>query len=71
MKYKPERDLPQFAREAKTLSPSKLAAIVLNKRNKEITAESVTMWFKRHAAIYEQLSKEIVQGLPFLQFTSS
>jgi integrase len=64
MKYKPERDLPEFVREAKTVSPSKLAEIVLNRRNREITAESVTMWFKRHPEVLDQLSKEIVEGLP-------
>jgi integrase len=64
MKYKPERDLVEFAREAKTLSPSKLAEIVLNRRNREISPESVTMWFKRHPQIHDDLSKELVQGLP-------
>jgi integrase len=64
MKYKPERDLPDFAREYKTLSPSKLAEIVLNRRNKKVTPESITMWFKRHPQVLDQLSKEIVEGLP-------
>jgi len=69
MKYKPERDLPEFAREAKTLSPSKLAEVILNRRNEKVTPESVTMWFKRHADVFEQLSKELVQGLPNAQQT--
>jgi len=64
MKYKPSRDIPKFARELKTLSPSKIRDHVLRKRNKEITSESVTMWFKRHPDVYEQLSKEIIEGLP-------
>jgi integrase len=64
MKYKPERDLVEFAREAKTLSPSKLAEIVLNRRNKEISPESITMWFNRHPQVHDDLSKELVQGLP-------
>jgi len=64
MKYKPERDLPEFAREYKTLSPSKLAEIVLNHRNKKVTSESVTMWFKRHPEVYDVLVKELVEGLP-------
>jgi integrase len=64
MKYKPERDLPDFAREFKMLSPSKLAEIVLNRRNKEVTSESVTMWFKRHPEVYDVLVKELVEGLP-------
>jgi len=64
MKYKPERDLPEFARQAKTVSPSKLAELVLNRRNREITSESITMWFKRHPSVLDELSKEIVLGLP-------
>jgi len=64
MKYKPNRDLLEFAREHKTLSPSKLAEIVLNRRNERITPESVTMWFKRHPEVYDPLVKELVEGLP-------
>jgi hypothetical protein len=63
-KYNPKRDLPDFAREFKTLSPSKLAEIVLNRRNKKVTSESVTMWFKRHPEVYNVLVKELVEGLP-------
>lgn len=64
MKYKPERDLPEFAREQKTVSPSKLVEIVLNRRNREVTPESVTMWFKRHPEIYDALNKELLDGVP-------
>jgi len=64
VKYKPSRDIPQAVRELKDLSPSKIVLWVLNKRNEERTPESVTMWFKQHPEIYDELSKEIVQGLP-------
>jgi integrase len=64
MKYKPERDLPDFARELKTVSPSKLVEMVLNKRNERVTPESVTMWFKRHPQVEELLRKELVDGMP-------
>lgn len=64
MKYSPSRDLPEFAREAKTLSPSILAEIILNKRNEKVSPESVTMWFKRHSEVYEALKAEIVEQLP-------
>jgi integrase len=64
MNYKPSRDLPQFAMECKTLRPSKLAEIVLNRRNEKRTPESITMWFKDHPETYQQLSKEIIEGLP-------
>jgi len=64
MKYKPNRDLPEFAREAKMLSPSKLAEMILSRRNERVTPESVTMWFKRHPDVYDALSKELVGGLP-------
>jgi len=64
MNYKPSLDLPQFARDSKTLSPSKLAQMVLNRRNEKITPESITMWFKRHGDIHEQLKKDIAESLP-------
>jgi hypothetical protein len=64
MNYKPSRDIPQFARESKTLSPSKIADHILNRRNVERTAESITMWFKDNAHVYEELKREIVQNLP-------
>lgn len=64
MKYKPERDLPEFAREFKTVQPSKLAQIILERRNVKRTPESITMWFRDHPDIYEALQKEIVEGLP-------
>jgi len=64
MKYKPSRDLPEFAREAKTTSPSKLAEIVLNRRNERVTPESVTMYFKRHRDLEALLRKELVENLP-------
>jgi len=67
MKYKAERDLPDFAREFKTLSPSKLAEIVLIRRNKRIHPEAIGMWFKRHPDVHDRLSKEIVAGLPTIK----
>jgi integrase len=64
MKYKASRDLPQFVIECKTLSPSKLAEVVLNKRNEKITPESITMWFKRHPSVHDALEKELIEELP-------
>jgi len=63
-KYNPTKDLPDFATEYKTLSPSKLAEIVLIRRNEKTTPESITMWFKRHPEVADGLSKTIVGGLP-------
>lgn len=58
--YKPEKDLETAAIESKTSSPIILAKWVLNKRNKVISPESVTMYLKRHpelkAAIEAKLS---------------
>jgi len=59
MKYKVSRDIPKFAQEYNTVSPSELARIILKERHKEITPESVTMWFKRHSEIHSQLAKSI------------
>jgi integrase len=64
MKYKASRDLPQFALEHKTISPSKLAEVILNRRNEKRTPESITMWFKKHREVYDALVKELVEGLP-------
>jgi hypothetical protein len=64
MRYKPSRDIPQFARELKTTSPSKIVEMILNRRNEERTPESVTMWFKQYPEIYGQLKKEFREGLP-------
>jgi hypothetical protein len=64
MKYKPARDLARFALEYKTISPSKLAKIVLMKRNKKITPESITMWFKRHSDVHDKLVKELSKYPP-------
>jgi len=63
-KYNPSRDIPDFARELKMLSPSKIRDYILMKRNEKVTSESVTMWLKRHADVEEQLRKELVEGLP-------
>jgi len=63
-KYKPEKDLPAFAREYKTTSPAELAKIVLMKRNVERTPESITMWFKCHPDVLDDLNKELHSDLP-------
>jgi integrase len=63
-KYHPSKDLPDFARQYKTLSPSKLADVVLMRRNEKIKPEAVTMWFSRHQDIHDELAREIVEGLP-------
>lgn len=63
-KYKASRDIVQFARDLKTLSPSKIAEQILSKRNKKVTQQSVTMWLKRHAKVYDMLSAELVDSLP-------
>jgi hypothetical protein len=64
MKYVPSRDIPQAVRELKDLSNAKIVNWILNKRNEERTSQSVTMWFKEHPSIYDELAKEIVQGAP-------
>jgi len=64
MKYKASRDIPEFAKELRTLSPSKIAERILSKRNEERTPESVTMWFSDHPEVFDELSKELVQGIP-------
>jgi integrase len=64
VKYNPSRDIPLAVRELKDLSPSKIVLWILNKRNEERTSQSVTMWFKDHPSIYDELAKEIREGAP-------
>ena len=63
-KYDPSRDIPTFARELKSVSPSKIAAMVLNKRNEQIHPEAVTNWFRRHPQVEDELRRELIEGLP-------
>ena len=70
--YRPRKDLVKFAKEYRTISPSKLKGIILAKRNKEVTAESVTMWFRRHQDIHQQLRDEIhEEELPEIEVSES
>lgn len=72
MKYRASRDLPKFAREYHTLSPTKLCAIILKERNKQITPDAITHWFKRHPEIHAQLKHEILQEqLPEMEISES
>lgn len=64
MKYCPRRDIPDFARQLKTLSPSAICKMILNKRNVERTPESILMWFKDHPDVKAKLEKEVVEALP-------
>ena len=58
--YKPVRDLPIFVRKHQTFSPTKLREVILSERNKSVTTQSISMWFKRHGVIYEALRKEVI-----------
>jgi len=72
LKYKPKRDIPKFVKEYHTFSPSKIREIVLGKRNKKVTAESITMWFKRHPETYTQLKAEVIgEQLPSLEVSET
>lgn len=68
LRYKPSRDIPKFAREYHTLSPSKLVDIILAKRNKEVSPQSISMFFKRNPKVLEKLQAEIIaKELPELE----
>lgn len=72
LKYKPKRDIPKFVKEYHTFSPSKIREIVLKKRNKNVTAESITMWFKRHLDVLTELKSEVIaEELPKLEVGES
>jgi hypothetical protein len=67
MKYAPRRDIPDFARELRSVSPSKIAHLILTRRNVERTPESVTMWFGDHHELFDELEKEIIAGQPTVE----
>ena|SRR5271157_5647078 len=64
LKYDASRDIPLFAREARSLKPNQIVEMVLNKRNEKIDGHSVNMWLSRHPDFKAQLEKEIYGGLP-------
>ena len=59
MKYKPKRDLPLFALANKTTSPFELAGIILEQRNKKITPQAITNWFRRHPTVKAEIESTI------------
>jgi integrase len=64
MNYQARRDIPDFARELRSLSPSKIADRILTKKNVKRAPQSVTMWFKEHTEIHDQLCEEFSEDLP-------
>lgn len=72
MKYKPSRDLPRFARQHNTLSPTELAKIILMRRNKEVRSQTISMWFLRNPKVYDMLKAEILkEELPALEVSET
>lgn len=61
MKYKPSRDIPRFVRKYRSFSPSELRQIVLSERNKSVTPESITNWFRRNPKVTNSLKEEIIE----------
>ncbi len=64
VKYKPSRDLPRFARELNTLSPTKLSEYILMRMNIKVEPDAIRMWFTRNPKIRDELEKEIITGVP-------
>ena len=64
LKYKPRRDIPEFARDYQTVSPSKIARIASMNSGRDISPSSVSLWFYRHPDIHDRLSKDIGKGSP-------
>jgi len=51
--------LPKMVRKHRTFSPSQLRSYILAEYNKDVTAEAITMYFKRHPAEVAQLKQEV------------
>lgn len=62
--YKASKDLEIAAVQMKSLSPSVLAQWVLNNRNKVITPESITVFFKRNPDLKQRLDEKITGFCP-------
>lgn len=72
MKYKPSRDLPRFARQHNTLSPTELSKIILMRRNKEVRPQTISMWFLRNPMVLAELKAEILkEELPALEVSET
>lgn len=70
MKYKPSRDIPKACRELKTLSPSEIVGwirehrtrrnpITKKREQENRSPQSVSMWFRDHPDVYQELKNEI------------
>jgi len=51
--------IPSLVRKHHTFSPSQLRSYILAEYNKDVTAEAITMYFKRHPEQEAQLRKEV------------
>ena len=70
--YRARRDIPNAVRALHSLSPTEIQEWVLSKFNKEITPESITMWFKRNPEVKNELEKEVIaEELPLLEVRES
>jgi len=61
LRYKPGIHIPLAVLETRTLSPTRIRQWVLNRFNKAVTPESITMWFKRHVETKESLRKRLLE----------
>jgi len=60
LRYKPRIHIPLAVLEIRTLSPTRIRQWVLNRFNKAVTPESVTMWFRRHSKVKEELQNKLL-----------
>lgn len=71
LKYKPSRDIPKAVEETRSISPTIIVNWIKNHRMQRgkggrmqqviRSPESITMWFKDHPVIYEQLKTKVVR----------
>lgn len=52
--------IPLLARKYRTMKPTEIAAVILSDYNVNVTPQSITMFFKRHPEVEQQLQKELV-----------
>lgn len=61
MKYRPRIHIPIAVMETRSLSPTRIREWILNRFNRAVTPESVTMWFKRHSKVREELHERLLE----------
>lgn len=59
VEYSPKRDIPKTIKELKSISPIEISKSLSNKYNQDISADSISKWFKRNKKKKEKLERDL------------